>query len=157
MLSSFKQTGSMTIKEGTATKGAGASISPDVAMGLNKNNQNLADLSYNQNIEIKRILNKDKSGDTIGSSLYDYINSGREDMFGFSMKRWNMNSGNTYTHSSYLQNVFNKQIFRESEGKTWNYKYANATMQLEMAKNAIALMGPINIGIFFWFTFLLDG
>lgn len=146
LLSSFTQTGGMTIKEGTATKAAGASISPDVATGISKNNVNLSDLSFNQNIQIINRQETNSQNNDMSSSLYDFINSGREQMFGFSMKRWNMNSNNSYTHSSKLRDSLNTKY--EKTEKTWNYKYANALMQLEMAKNIIALMGPINIGIF---------
>lgn len=154
LLSGFSATGDKRINIKTATKQADKQISPDIAFGVTDENKNSVELSFKQNAEIKNMmrknyLNADMVNDTIGQQLYEQINSGnseREQMFGFSLKRWKDGDQNkAYTSSSVIQSRLN-QIFNTE--KTWNYKYAFARTQLELAKNAIALFGPINIGVF---------
>lgn len=153
LLDGFSATGDKRISIKTATKQANKQISPDIAFGVTDENKNSVELSFEQNAEIKNMmhnyLNTNMMNDTIGQQLYEQINSGnseREQMFGFSLKRWKDGDQNkAYTSSSVIQSQLN-QIFNTE--KTWNYKYAFARAQLELAKNAIALFGPINIGVF---------
>ena len=154
LLDGFSATGDKRIDIKTATKQANKQISPDIAFGVTDENKNSVELSFEQNAEIKNMMNKnyldtDMMNNTIGQQLYEQINSGnseREQMFGFSLKRWKDGDQNkAYTSSSVIQSQLN-QIF--STEKTWNYQYAFARAQLELAKNAIALFGPINIGVF---------
>ena len=145
---SFATTGDKTISQSTATKAGGKSISPDIATGLTNAEQ--ADLTFNLNTKIiKKLMKVNSIQNDFDSALYDKINDGRENIFGFSLKRWDMSkaSSTPYTHSSVLQKTIN-DLYKQSGRKSWNVQYAYATMQLEMAKNIIALMGPTNIGIF---------
>ena len=153
LIGGFTQTGNLTISDNTATKIGGKSISPDVAMNVSENNTTSADLTVKENIDIKRMIHNNKNltntDASIGQRLYELLNSSgstRKQMFGFSLKRWKDGEQNKqYTSSSVMQAQLN-QIFHTKE--TWNYKYAFARGQLELSKNAIALFGPINIGVF---------
>jgi len=55
-----------------------------------------------------------------------------------------------------MQNALNKAYGTTKTGEpindyipTWNSKYAYAYMQRELGKNIIALLGPLNIGVFY--------
>ncbi len=162
LLSLFKTTGNYVIQEETATKIGSKSISSDVASGrIQRNTKNSGGVNfYARSIvdvspEEQKIF-LDQKLDSSAQEWFDYYNYGREDLFGFSAKRWSGANNKEYTSSSKMQNALNKAYGTTKTGEpindyipTWNSKYAYAYMQRELGKNIIALLGPLNIGVFY--------
>ena len=161
LLQSFIQTGSLTMKNRTATKSKGGlDISSDIATS---NIQQKGATFYavaEADVSKEEQDNFMKRGIISSTNAEDWFNffndNNRGNLFGFSAKRWNDAHGREYTQSSVMQKILNASFHTNSRGEvtekgspTWNAKYAYAYMLKTLGQYVIALLGPVNIGVFY--------
>ncbi len=149
-------TGQMRSSIETATKGANKQLSADIGIGINESNKNYAEVSVRESLNINAVKQSfsQANPEHVGSLIFQMMNiNQRDQMFGFSLKRWkDGQQDKQYTTSEKMKHNINNLFFNGEDGKddgnkTWNAKYAFASAQLELAKEAISLLGAVNVGV----------
>lgn len=149
-------TGQMRSSIETATKSANKQLSADIGIGINESNKNYAEVSVRESLNINAVKQSfsQTNPEYVGSLIFQMMNiNQRDQMFGFSLKRWkDGQQDKQYTTSEKMKYNINNLFFNGEDGKddgnkTWNAKYAFASAQLELAKEAISIFGAVDVGV----------